>query len=257
MNSTENKEKEYYVIDIMHIIRSVWHRIWVVIIAVVIGAVMGFSYANFMIAPSYSSSVLLYVNNTSFNMGDLGFSISASDITAAQSLTKTYTVMLKNRTTLQRLVAETGTQYSWGALYGMIHAAPVDNTEIMRITVTCDNPYEAEKLANGIAKVLPQRVSEIIEGASMEVVDSAVANTNKVGPSVTRYTIVGFVLGAIVSVVLLALIALLDKTIHDEEYVINNYGYPILAKIPNLTDASIKKYRYYYKRRYYKSSSSK
>lgn len=257
MNSSENKEKEYYVIDIMHIIRTVWHRIWVVLIAVVVGAVMGFSYANFMIAPSYSSSIMLYVNNSSFNVGDIGFSISASQLTAAQSLAKTYTVMLKNRTTLQRLVAETGTQYSWNSLYGMIHASPVDDTEIMRITVTCDNPYEAEKLANGIAKVLPQRVSEIIEGASMEVVDSAVANTNKIGPNITKYTLVGFLLGAMLSIALLALIALMDKTIHDEEYVINTYDYPILAKIPNLTDTSIKKYRYYYKRRYYKSSSSK
>ncbi len=257
MENIENRENKYYVVDIMHIIRTVWHRIWLVIIASIATAVIGFSYAAFMVTPTYASSIMLYVNNSSFNVGDLGFSISASQLTAAQSLAKTYTVILKNRTTLQRLVAETGTQYDWKALNGMINASPVDDTEVMRITVTCTNPYEAEKIANGIAKVLPERISEIIEGASMEVVDSAVANTDKVAPSITNYTVMGFMLGAVLSVAFLVLVALMDKTIHDEEYIINNYDYPILAKIPNLTDTSIKKYKYYYQRAYYKSSSSK
>ena len=41
---------------------------------------------------------------------------------------------------------------------------------------------------------------------------------------------------------------MLDKTIHDEEYVLQTFGYPILAKIPNLvdTDGSKHYYRHYY-----------
>ncbi len=252
MVNLENN-KDYYVVDIMHIVKTVWYKIWVVVVASIVTAAIGFSAAAFMITPTYSSSIMLYVNNSSFSAGDLGFSITASQITAAQSLAKTYTVMLKNRTTLQRLITEIGVDYDWKTVYNMIDASSVDDTEIIRVTVTCENPYEAEKIANGIAKVLPQRISEIIEGASMEVVDSAVAVTEKVAPSITKYTIVGFLIGAVLSVLVIVVMALMDKTIHDEEYVINTYNYPILAKIPNLLEINTKKRGYY--KKYYKSSS--
>jgi len=41
----------------------------------------------------------------------------------------------------------------------------------------------------------------------------------------------------------------MDDTIHDEDYIIKNYDCPMLAKIPDLTQVSSKKYGYY--RRYY------
>lgn len=245
MDNQKKSMSDYYVIDLAHIVKTVWKRAWIVAIAGVLAAVIGFVLAAFVIAPTYSSSIMLYVNNSSFNVGDLGFSISSSEITAAQSLAKTYTVLLKNRTTLERVIDETGVPYTWEDLYDMIEANPVNETEILGVTVTCESPYEAEKIANGIAKILPQRISEVVEGASMEVVDSAIVNPEKVAPSITQYTAIGFVLGVLLAIVVLVILALMDNTIHDEEYVLNTYNYPILAKIPNLLDTSTKKYSYY------------
>ncbi len=242
---TANSIKDYYVIDFAHILKSVWHRAWVVVLSSFLAAAIAFSVAAFVITPTYSSSIMLYVNNTSFTVGDIGFSISSSEISAAQSLVKTYTVLLKNRTTLEKIIKHTKVNYTWEELYEMIEASPVNETEIMKVTVTCDSPYKAEKIANGIAKVLPQRISEIVEGSSMEVVDSAIAINEKVAPSITRYTAIGFILGMLFSVMILVILALLDNTIHDEEYIINNFHYPILAKIPDLLDSGTKKYSYY------------
>lgn len=246
MDKTEKNTKDYYIIDLAYIAKVIWQKIWIVAIAGVIMAAIGFSIAAFVITPTYSASVMLYVNNSSFNVGDLGFSISSSELTAAQSLAKTYTVLLKNRTTLERLIDETEVNYTWEDIYDMIESSPVNETEVMSVTVTCEDPFEAEKIANGIAVVLPQRIAEIVEGASMEVVDSAIADTEKVAPSVTMYTVLGFVLGVIFSVVVLIIRILMDNTIHDEDYVIKTYDYPVLAKIPDLLDTEANNSRYYY-----------
>ncbi len=255
MERNEKNSRTYYVVDFVHLVKAIWHRVWIVVLVSILAAAIGFSYATFMIEPTYSSSVMLYVNNGAFNVGDIGFSISSSEITAAQSLTKTYIIMLQNRTTLERLIEETGVDYSWKEINSMISAGSVNDTEVLRITVTCNDPFEAELLANGIAKVLPQRISEVIEGASMEVVDSAVAVNQKVAPNITEYTAGGFILGALLSLAVLALFALLDNTIHDEDYIIDTYDYPVLAKVPDLLDESDRKYSYYYK--HYKKSSTK
>ncbi len=247
-DKTDTNIKDYYGVDLAHIVKVIWHRIWIVGIVGLLLAAIGFAMAAFVITPTYSSSVMLYVNNSSFNVGDLGFSISSSQLTAAQSLTRTYTVLLKNRTTLERIIDETDVRYTWKELYDMIDAGSVNETEIIRVTVTSTNPYEAEKIANGIATILPQRVSEVVEGASMEVVDSAIADMKKVAPSITVYTAVGFILGVLLAVIVLIILALMDNTVHDEDYVIKTYDYPVLAKIPDLLEANTKRYGYYYKR---------
>ncbi len=245
MERQEKNSQEYYTVDVLHIVRTLWKRVWLIALSALLAAVVGFSIAMFAIAPTYSSSVKLYVNNNSFSLGNASFSISASELTAAQSLVRTYGDILDSRSTLERVIEKAGVDYTWKQLSSMIVYAPSNNTEIMRVTVTCEDPYEASIIANTIAEVLPIRISEIIEGATMEVVDSAIPDLDKVGPSVTRYTAMGLLLGALLSAVVIAVVALMDDAIHDEEYVHRTYEAPILARIPNLLDDSHKSYSYY------------
>lgn len=236
MDTTQTKRnRDYYTIDIIHIMKKLWKHIWLIIVSAIVGAAIGFSCANFLIAPTYSSSVLLYVNNTSPSPGSADFTISSSQISAAQSLVKTYTVILNSRTTYERVIQKSGVSYTPIDLAKMVQAGSADGTEIMEVTVTSDDPYEAALIANCIAEVLPHRISEIIEGASMEVVDTAEPNLKKIAPSITKYTLIGFVLGALIVSAVLAVAALIDDTIHDEEHILQNYDFPVLAKIPDLS----------------------
>ena len=248
MEQEKRNSEEFVTIDLAHVFKVVISKAWFVVVSSILLAGMAFSYAYFMIAPTYSASVMLYVNNSSINVGDIGVGISLSDLSASQSLVNTYSVLLRNKTTLDRVISATGVSYEWKELNDLISASSVNETEVLKVTVTCTDPYEAANIANGIAKVLPQRVSEIVEGSSMEVVDSAVPDTQKVAPSIAKYTILGFMLGFIASVGLLVIVAMMDNTVHDEDYIVKTYDFPILAKVPDLLDSGAKKYGYY--RRY-------
>lgn len=245
MENQEKSMKEYYTIDVSHILKSLWRRVWLIGLCGLLVAIIGFSIAAFAIAPTYSSYVKLYVNNSSFSLGNTSFSISSSELTAAQSLVRTYGDILISRSTLERVIEKADVNYTWKELSKMITYAPSNNTEIMRVTVTCEDPYEASKIANTIAEVLPVRISEIIEGASMEVVDTAIPDHEKVAPSITQYTAIGLVLGILISAIALFVLALTDDTIHDEEYVLRTYNYPILGRVPDLLNAGNKSYGYY------------
>ncbi len=245
MEQQENKNTEKYTIDLVHIIRTLWHRAWIIALAAIILGSAFFAYAAFGITPTYSSFVLLYVNNSDISLGGTSLSISAADLSASRDLVTTYTVILKNRTTLERIIEESGVNRSVNSLMGMISARSEQETEIMRVTVTSTDPYEAAEIANCIAEVLPSRTAEIIDGSSMVVVDYAVPNLNKVAPNITRYTAIGLVMGALVAAAILAVMAILDDTVQNEEYILRTYNYPILAKIPNLTGESSGHYSYY------------
>ena len=113
------------------------------------------------------------------------------------------------------------------------------------ICTRIEHVLHVESIANTIAEVLPVRISEIINGATMEVVDSAIPDVNKIAPSITKYTAVGLMLGVLISAIILVVMALMDDTIHDEEYILRTYDYPILGKVPNLLNSGNKSYSYY------------
>lgn len=248
----ENNTREYYTIDFTHIAKFVWGKVWLVILSGVLATAIGFYISSVVIEPTYASSILLYVNNTSSNPGNAGFSMSSSEISAAQSLVKTYGEILNNRTTLERVIEKASLPYTNKQLAHMIVTAPSNDTEVMLVKVTCTDPYEAARIANCIAEVLPVRISEIIDGASVEIVDYAVPNLEKVAPNVAKQTSISLMLGILLSLLVLIVAAMMDDTIHSEEYVIQNYEYPILAKVPDLLDSGNKRYGYYY---HYRSHS--
>lgn len=246
MEKTEQSNREYYTVDVLHIVRTLWERIWVIALVGILTATIGFCYSKFAVSPTYSSHIKLYVNNSSFSVGNT--SVSLSDLTAAQSLVKTYGEILDSRSTLERIIEKADVDYTWKQMSGMISCSPSNETEIMLVTVTCGDPYVACDIANTVAEVLPSRISEIIDGASMEVVDYAIPELEKVAPGITRYTAVGLLLGVLLSAVVLVIVALADDTIHDEEYVLMTYDYPILGKIPDLLGGGSKSNGYYYRK---------
>lgn len=245
MERKDKNNKEFYTVDVAHVIKTLGKRLWLIGVCGLVAAVIGFSIAAFFIAPTYSSRIKLYVNNNSLSVGDTNFSISSSELTAAQSLVRTYGDILISRSTLERVIKEADVDYTWQELSEMITYEPSNGTEIMLVTVVSTDRHEASKIANTIAEVLPERISEIIDGASMEVVDSAVPATHKRAPSITKYTALGLLIGVIVSALVVIVLALMDDTIHDEEYVLRTYDYPILGKIPDLVSPGSKSYGYY------------
>ena len=228
----ENRKEDYMEIDLLRLMRALWHRAWAIVLAMLLGGAAAFSYTCFLVTPLYESSALMYVNNSSITVGNT--SVSLSDLTASQTLVDTYIVILKTRLTLNDVIEQAGLDYSYEDLRDMISASPVDSTEIFEITVTSPSPEESERIANTIVKVLPEKISEIMDGSSVRTVDFAVRPTEKSSPSITKNVALGLVMGMVLSCGVIVLLELLDEQIRDEEYLTQTFGLPVLAAIPDL-----------------------
>lgn len=243
-----NKENEYIKIDLLKIANGLLRRIWVIFVSMFLGGIILFSYAAFFITPLYEASVLLYVNNSSFSVGSTSFSISSSEISAAKSLVETYQVILKTRVTLNDVIRLGELNYSYGELRDMINTESVNDTEVFSITVTSSDPYEAEHIANTIARVLPDKIAGIVEGSSVRVVDYAVVPSDKVSPSISLYAIVGLLAGLLFSSVVIAILEIVDDRIRSEDYLLQVFSNaPLLAVIPDMLDKKGKGEYYYAK----------
>lgn len=228
----ETHSEEYVEIDLARIVSALWRRVWAIVLAMVIFGAAAFSYAYFCVTPLYQASALMYVNNSSFSLGST--SISLSDLSASKTLVNSYIAILKTRQTLNEVIDLADVSCSYEELSGMISAASVNSTEIFKIAVTSADPTEAALIANTITEVLPNKIAGIISGSSVRVVDYAVVPTTKSSPSITAYTAAGLALGLLFSGGVIVLLELMDDQIHDEEYLIQTYGLPMLAVVPDL-----------------------
>lgn len=219
----------------MRLVKAVWHNAWAVVLATLVGAAIAFAYVTLAVTPLYQSKVLMYVNNSSLSLTTTSVSISSSDISASQSLVDTYAVIMNTRAVLNQVIEEAGLSYSYSTLSGMISTSSVDSTEVFQVVVTSPDPEEAALIANTIAEIFPDVVGDIVDGSSAKVVDYAVVPTSKSSPSVTRYTMMGALIGFILSVGIIVVLELMDTLIHDEDYLLTNYkNIPVLASIPDM-----------------------
>lgn len=256
-----SKEKQYDEIDLSKIGKALWHRLWLILLVAVLGGCIAFSITFFLITPMYEAETLMYVNNNDISIGSTSVSISSGQLVAAQQLVDTYIVILKSRKTLEAVISDTGVDYSVKELRRMISAEPINSTEVFTVNIKSDDPAEAALIANSIAKILPDKISDIVDGSSVRIVDYAIVPSEKVSPSFTKNTVVGFVVGLLVACIVIIIITLLDSKIHDEEYLIQTYNLPVLAVIPNLfrTDEKSRYYKSYknYGYGYYGTNQSK
>lgn len=242
----QNTESEVYEIDLLRLAKLLWRRAWIIVAATILVGTLSFGYSKLFITPRYESRALMYVNNSSISVGGASLTFSSSQLSAAKSLVDTYAVILKSRTTLNAVIRKTGVDYTYEELNSMVRAASVNDTEIFAITVNSADPEEAEMLANAIADILPDKISDIVEGSSVSVVDRAVVSTRKVSPSNSRYAAIGLLLGFFLSSAIVILSDLFDDVIRNDDYLTQTYDIPILGIIPDLTSRSDERAGYGY-----------
>lgn len=245
MNNRKNRTAEYE-INVIELFQALLRRWWFILAAVVAGAVLMFVYTRFFVTPLYQSSVSFYVNNGQRTEDK----ISNSDISASQSLVDTYIVILKHGTTLDEVARDTKLNYTPAQLANKVTCSAIDGTEVFQVTVTDPSPEAAAKIAKSIAKILPDRVSDVIEGSTVRIVRNADVPTAPSSPNLRKNILIGAAVGLLLSSLYIMLQFILDDRIRDAAKLLkDDYSYPVLAVIPDLAKES--------KGYYYNSYSAK
>ena len=237
------ENRENFEIDLKRMVIVLWSNLWIILLVGILLASVAFGYAWLMITPTYSASTQIYVNN---NYPDSpGY--SSSQLDAAQRLADTYIVIMRSRPVLDEVAKETNLGYNYNQLRSMISASSVNETEIFQVTVTSTNYQHAALIANAIADVLPVKLPAVVEVASVRVVEYAVENPNPVGPSYSKYAMLGGLAGCLLAAMVIVIAELMDTTINSEEYLSHVYKeYPLLAVVPGAESKS-GYYKGYYK----------
>ncbi len=99
---------------------------------------------------------------------------------------------------------------------------------------------------NLYAEILPEKITAIVNGSDVRVVDHAVIASKRSSPSYTKNTAIGALIGLVIASAIIVISYLLDDIIHSEDYITETYpDIPLLTVVPDLISSRNNGYGYY------------
>lgn len=218
-------------LTVINVVKMMLKRWWIILLACIVGGSALFSYNKYVVDSVYTAQGSLFVNNVREKRND---NVNISDMTTSQMLVWTYIELLSSNTFMTKVADACDLGYSGGQIANMISLSSQNETEIMKVTATTVNPEYSQKIVNTILEEAPAEIDRIIKGGSVEVVDYAQCPKSPSGPNVTVWTLVGFVLGGLVSCGIILLKEILNNKVKDEDDLTTAYQIPVLGTIPHI-----------------------
>ena len=110
------------------------------------------------------------------------------------------------------------------------------------ISFKSTNPEEAKILVNAFTQLAPGYTEEILPSVKVEILDEA-DSTSSIYPRTLSSTFIFGVLGAIVTCIIIVLIATLDQAIKNEEDFASTFDIPVLGTVPDFENSPTYAYR--------------
>lgn len=221
-------------LTLKQVLSLLWKRWLVLILAAVIGGAAMLFYTVVCVDPVYESTSMLYVSNK--QDGNPG-SVTSADLTVARNLISTYTVILKSSPVLEKVIENTGLDYSEAQLNSMISASSVNNTEIFRVTVSCTNPEHARMIAEALATYGAPQIVEIVSAGSAKIVEHAKLPENAASPNPMRNALLGAVVCFLLAAVVVVLFEIFDVRLKDVPAAAKELDIPLLGTVEDYSDS--------------------
>lgn len=217
------------VIDLAELAYRCWRSLPAILAAIVACAVLAYGVTVLFIKPTYSANADMLVNNQ--EKKDIG-TVTTQDLTAASSLVDTYAIILTSHTVLEDVIETLDLPYDYEELYDMIEVTAVEETQVMRITVSAKSSKEAMRIVKQIVKIAPDTIMEAADVGSVKTVDAPWTTGEPVSPSKIKNTAIGALLGLVIALAVIVIRMLMSNTFKTESDVRDVLGLPVLAIVP-------------------------
>lgn len=237
MNNSVEESKN--TIDLGRLMTLLRKHFKMLIVWTLLAGVLGFVVAQFVVVPKYTATTEILVNqkHTNDNNGQ-AYNNQQADI----QMINTYKDLITNQVVLNKVsrqlnsaktIREYGRSYNMPVdkLKSTISISTQQNSQVFSVAVKTDDPELSAATANTIAQVFRQQIKKIMSVNNVTIVSRATAPDSPSFPNVKLFTLVGAVLGLLLSAIYLIIKELMDTTIKDDEFMTNELGLTNLGHI--------------------------
>lgn len=217
-------------IDLKELLILFWHKKLQIILIILTFVVIGIVYTMGFVEPKYTSSTTLLL--ATGNNANSTNSITTTDVTLNSKLVSTYSALVQSKSIIREVISNVGIDISEEELKNNITVTQEKDTEIIKISVTNENPTYAAKLANETANVFMKKITELYNINNIQVVDEAEIKQEPSNINHTKDVMIFVFIGIVVSLGYVLIANLLDTTIKSAEELEKQFNVSVLATIP-------------------------
>lgn len=159
-NNNNNEEfittQEIETIDIRQYLWILWRYLWLIVLAGILGAGVGY-YVSVTQTPIYQSTTTVLINESAAKNAVTDY----TTILASERLTKTYSEMLVKTPVMEEVARRLNLKVLPDDLQKRVEAQPVRDTQLVKISVEDPNPYLAAAIANTLVEVFSDQIKEL------------------------------------------------------------------------------------------------
>lgn len=226
----EDNYEQGYGLVILELMQTLKDKIAMILIATVLGAILGWGFSAVVMPRKYEASVNMIVNSRTELVGV----VTSDSISSAQDLVDTYAIIIKSNKVLNQVIEKLGLQMSFEELSEWISVDPIRNTQVMKIAAQCSDASQAALIVQTIAEIAPSIVADAVEAGSCKVVSDVYSSTKPVSPNIPRNTLVVAALAFAAVCALVTLRELFNDYIVDDADLEKKLGITALGVIPDV-----------------------
>lgn len=197
-----------------------------ILLSIIFVGSIAFGVSKFMMVPKYESTAELYVLTKSTSITSL------ADIQTGTSLTNDYIVVVKGRPVLEQVIENLGLRETYKSLSDKVTLNNPSNSRILEITVTDENPMMAKSIADEIANISSAFIAQKMDQEPPTIIQTGYADGSPVSPNILKNTVLGGMLGAMLSMALVVITYLFNDTITGPEDIEKKLGMNMLGTLP-------------------------
>ena len=225
------KENKEITIDVIQLFKVLWKKKIAIILTAIVAALLAFGVSSFILTPEYSSTTRIYVvnRNQSENAG-----LTNQDLQAGTYLVKDYKEIILSQDVLEKVISNLKLEQSGKGLSKKIQVTVPVDTRIVSIVVKDDQPEEASRIANALREVAAEKIIKVTRVSDVTTLEEARPALTPSSPNIRRNTLLAFLAGGAVMVILILLLELLDDRVKRPEDVEEVMQVALLGIIPDL-----------------------
>ncbi len=227
-NRINQEVDEEITIDLMALCRVVWKKLPIIILVGIITAGLALVGTKFLLTPQYTSVTKAYILSKQDNANGM----TMSDLQVSSTLTKDYVELAKSRPVLENTIKKLELDMAPSTLSSKITVDVPQDTRILRIAVEDENPERAKNIADAVREYVGDQIEGIMDVEAVNTVEEGNLPVAPSSPNVMKNTVLGGMLGVILTIGVLVLIYLLDDTIKNQEEVEKYLGLTVLTNVP-------------------------
>jgi len=225
------KEQDKIEIDVLQLVKVLWKRKFLIVLAALVAGLAAFAYSSFVIKPQYTSTTRIYVVNR--NQADKP-GLTNQDLQAGAYLVKDYREIILSQDVLEKVVADQKLTMDAKTLGRKVSVTVPADTRIVSISVRDGNPEEASRIANALREVAAQKIISVTRVSDVTTLEEARPATSPSSPNIRRNTMMATIAGVGFIVVIVLLVELLDDRVKRPEDIEEVMHLSLLGVIPNL-----------------------